>query len=349
MARRRVLMMTRNDLVPPDSLEGMSEKDIDPIKTDYDVSVQLEHSGHEVRIVGLEGDLKPLIEAIADFKPHIVFNLLEEFAHSQEQMAHVLGYLELIGQPYTGCNPIGMLFSTDKARQRKILRHHRVRVPEYMIARRGVRWGAGERGGVHPQRLRFPLIVKSLTAHGSVGISQASIVEDDAHLAERIAFVHEQVGTDAIVEEFIDGRELYVALIGNQRLQAFPIWELHFDNLPEGSRRIATHKAKWDLKYQESRGIITREAKDLPEALAQRIVHTCKRAYRALEQTGYARMDLRLTEGETPRLYFIESNPNPQLASDEDFALAAHAANVTYQNLIERIVNLGIRYQRTRQ
>ncbi len=342
-------MMTRKDLIPPDSLEGMSEREIDPIKMDYDVSVQLEHSGHEVRIVGLDNDLTPLIDAINEFKPHIVFNVLEEFDHSQEKMAHVLGYLELIGQAYTGCNPIGMLFSTDKARQRKILRHHRIRVPEYMIARRGARWGAGQHGGLHPQRLRFPLIVKSLTAHGSVGISQASIVEDDARLRERIEFIHDQVGTDAIVEEFIDGRELYVSLIGNQRLDAFPIWELHFDKLPEGSYRIATHKVKWDIKYQESRGIITRQAKDLPDALAAKIIHTCKRAYRTLEQTGYARIDLRLTDEDPPRLYLIESNPNPQLASDEDFSLAAHAAGLTYKGLIERIMNLGIRYKQQRR
>lgn len=326
--------MTRPDLVPPETLEGLTERQIADVKTDFDVVTELKLLGHDVRVVGVEDALPPLADAIDAHSPHVVFNLLEEYAGSLVKLAHVLGWLELIGQPYTGCGPTGMLFGTSKALQRKILRHHRIRTPEFTIFRVG-------KAVRRPRRLEFPLIVKSLTAHGSAGISQASIVTNDERLADRVAFVHDQIGTDAIAEQYIDGRELYVGLLGNKRIDALPVWELVFESLPEGAPRIATERVKWDPRYQQIAGVDATRAQGLSPELERRIVRRCKRAYRALEQTGYARIDLRLDADGT--IWMIESNPNPQLSLDEELALAAKHAGVPYDRLISRILSLGMR------
>ncbi|MEZ6242993.1 MAG: ATP-grasp domain-containing protein [Phycisphaerales bacterium] len=336
MRSRRVLVMTRRDLVPPETLEGLTPQEIERIKTDYDVVFELRELGHEVEVVGLEGELEPLTEALARFRPHVVFNLLEEFARSQAKMAYCLGYLELVGQAYTGCNPAGMLFSTSKSLQRRLLRRARVRTPEYAIFRLG-------RAVKRPGRLQFPLIVKSATAHGSVGISRASIVEDDESLAERVGFVHERIGTDAIAESYIEGREVYVSILGNHRLRVMPVMEMRFKNLAEGAPRIATEKVKRSPTYQKATGLDIVEAR-LDEEVERRLISQCKRAYRALGQTGYARMDVRVRED--GRAYLIESNPNPQLSQDDEFALATRAAGMSYAEVIGRIVSLGVRWAR---
>ncbi len=333
MRSLRILLLTSTELVPPDSIKGLSDAELAHFKTDYDVMAALHNLGHRVEVVGLDREIDVLRDAVREHTPHVVFNILEQFDGRPELVSHVLGYLELIRQPYTGCGPVGMMFSQDKALQRKILRHHRIHVPEYTI----IPISAAIR---RPKRLGFPLIVKSLTEHGSYGISQASIVHDDDRLAERVAFVHEQLGTDAIAEQYIDGRELYLGILGNRRLETLPIWELSFRNLPEGAPSIATEKVKWDLRYQKAAGVTTGPA-DLTPEQARHILRMCKRAYRALDQTGYARMDMRMEP--SGKVYLIESNPNPQLSFGEDFAESAEAAGLAYERLLQRIVNLGLR------
>jgi D-alanine-D-alanine ligase len=177
----------------------------------------------------------------------------------------------------------------------------------------------------------------------SIGISQASVVEDEEHLVDRVRFIHESVGTDALVERYIEGRELYIGVMGNQQLLTLPVWELLFNNMPEESRKIATERLKFSLTYQKKRGIVSEEAKDLPEGAAERIREIAKRVYRTLKLSGFARIDLRLSE--SGRVYVIEANPNPQLSRDEDFAQSAGKAGLDYGELIQRIVNLGIRWQ----
>jgi D-alanine-D-alanine ligase len=185
--------------------------------------------------------------------------------------------------------------------------------------------------------------VKSLTQEASIGISQASVVDNDEKLKERVAFIHASIGTAAIAERYIDGRELYVGIIGNQALQALPVWELFFTNMPEGAKRIATDRVKWSAKYQKKYGIDSGPAKDLPEAAADAIQHVCKRAYRALELSGYARIDLRMDEA--GNVWVLEANPNPQIARGEDFAASAAKVGLSYETLLQRILNLGLRWQ----
>jgi D-alanine-D-alanine ligase len=334
----RVLALVHPDLIPPDEAKA-AELPGAAWKTEYDVVHTLRAMGHEVQVQGVGDELGVLRNAVYDFKPHITFNLLEGFDDVVSFDGNVVAYLDLIKVKYTGCNARGMFLGRDKAIAKKLLAYHRIPHPEFALVPRG-------RTFKRPRKLPFPLFVKSLTLDASIGISQASVVEDDAKLKDRVAFIHESLGTDALVERFIDGRELYVGLLGNHQLQTLPIWELLFTKMPEETRRIATERLKWSLKYQKKHGIVSEEAKDLPEGEAARILDICKRVYRTLMLSGYARIDLRLAED--GRVFVIEANPNPQLSHDEDFAQAALKAGIEYGPLLERILALGLRWESTR-
>jgi D-alanine-D-alanine ligase len=338
MKKLRVIVLMHEDLVPPSSLEGLTEDAVmkAPWKTEYDIVVTLAEMGHEVRPLGVISDLGRIRRALETWKPHVAFNLLEEFDGVAVYDQHVVSYLELMRQPYTGCNPRGLLLARDKALSKKLLSWHRILVPSFAVFPRG-------REVRRPRKLKFPLFVKSVTEEGSLGIAQASLVHDDEKLRERVEFVHRQLETDAIAEEFIDGRELYVGMLGNLRLQVFPIWELKFTKAAAGTPLIATGKVKWDVKYQKRIGVETHAASDLPPVLERRIQRMCKRTYRALSLSGYARMDLRLTPD--GRVYVLEANPNPQLGYGEDFAESAETAGISYETLLQRILNLGMRYR----
>ena len=333
-ARRklRVLALVEAPLVPPDDASAKDSTGA-PWKTEFDVIRTLRRLGHEVHVLGVDTDLGPIREGVTNLKPDLVFNLLEDFDDVPIYDQNVVSYLELLRVPYTGCNPRGLILSRDKALAKKILSYHRVRVPEFAV----VRMGQPVR---RPKRLQFPLIVKSLVKEGSAGIAQTSLVDSEEKLAERVRFVHERLGTDAIVERYIDGRELYVGVLGNHRLRVLPVWELSFTKLPEDAPRIATEKVKWDRRYQRKIGVKTAVARDLPEPLVQHIKRLCRRIYRILEITGYARLDFRLTsEGQ---VYLLEANPNPQLAEGEDFADSARQVGLSYAALLQRIMNLAL-------
>jgi D-alanine-D-alanine ligase len=302
---------------------------------EYDVISTLESAGHEVHTLGVGSDLGAIRQAIDEWKPQVVFNLLEDFHGVPIYDQNVVSLLELLRVPYTGCNSRGLMLARDKAISKMLLASHRIATPEFAVFRIG-------RGIRRPARLRFPLIVKSLTKEGSVGIAQQSVVSNDEELAERVRLVHERQKTHAIAEQYIDGRELYIGLLGNDRLQVFPVWELHFSRLPEDAPRIATERVKWDPAYQKKVGVRTRAAKDLSPALDTAIRRVCKRVFRALHLNGYARIDLRL-DGDG-KIFVLEANPNPQLAYGEDFAESAEHAGLSYSALLNRIVTLGLRW-----
>ncbi len=334
--QKRVLLLVHEDLIPPETLEGLTESEKDAVKTEFDVCATLEGLGHHVQPCGLYADMRVLENALDEFKPHICFNLLEEFHGSTIFDQHVVSYLELKKKRYTGCNPRGLTLARDKALSKKILSYHRIPVPQFAVFPQGKRIK-------RPKKLAFPLIVKSLTEEGSTGISQASIVYDDEKLAERVEFVHRHVETAAIAEQFIPGREVYVSVMGNRRVQTFPVWEMVFQKAPDDSPRIATGKVKWDEKYRQRLGIETRAADDLPPAVTKRIAHVCKRAYRILGLSGYARMDLRLDENLNP--YILEANPNPQLSFGDDFSESIETTGTNYPKLIDKIIRLGMSYR----
>jgi D-alanine-D-alanine ligase len=320
-------------LVPPDSLKGQPPEEVHRWKTEFGVVSTLRKLGHEVRPLGVQDELNPIRLAAEDWKPDVVFNLLEEFLGVSDFDSHVVSYLELLKLPYTGCNPRGLFLARSKVITKKIAAYHRVRVPEFFVVPRG-------RRTPRPKRLGFPLFVKSATEESSLGISQASLVDSDERLSERVRFVHESVGTDALVEEYIEGRELYVAAIGNERIRTLPVWELDFGKLAETGEPIATERVKHSLDYQKKHGIDARRAENLDPAMARAIDHTTRRAYRMLELDGYARVDYRLTAD--GRLYLLEANPNPEIAEKEEFASAALAAGISYRQLLQRLVSLAL-------
>lgn len=332
MKKLRLLALMDEALVPPDDVTGIDVSVVD-WKTEFDVVSTLRELGHEVQCLGVGSDLGVIRNSIQEAQPHAVFNLLEDFHDVPIYDQNVVSYLELLGVPYTGCNPRGLMLARDKGISKKLLSYHRIPVPEFAVFRMG---SAVRR----PRRLAFPLIVKSLTKEGSAGIAQTSLVYDDDKLAERVVFIHKRLRTDAIVERYIDGREFYVGILGNTRLQVFPVWELLFTKAPEEVPRIATEKVKWDAAYRTRHGIKTNLAKGLPDSLVGQVKNLCKRIYRVLELTGYARIDLRLDP--EAKIYVLEANPNPQLAYGEDFAESAEKAGVSYDGLMQRIVNLAL-------
>jgi D-alanine-D-alanine ligase len=334
MKRLRVLVLLHPDLMPPESSKGHSEQEINAWKTEYDVVSTLRAAGHEVRPLGVHDELKPIRDEIEGWKPDVVFSLLEQFRGEVIYDHNVASYLELTRIPYTGCNPRGLMLARGKDLSKTLVHYHRIAVPAFAVfpMRRKVR---------RPKRLALPLIVKSLSEDASYGISQASVVDTDDKLAERVTFIHERIGTAAIAEQYVEGRELYVGVLGNDRLRALPVWELQFGNLAQGAWPIATEKVKHDPDYQERRGILHTPAKDLAPDLCIRIQRTAKRIYRTLELDGYARIDFRLSADSIP--YFLEANPNPEIAESQEFAAAALHDGLAYPDLLHRIVALGMR------
>src|SRR5512147_2158652 len=222
MKKLRVLALMHAELVPPEGVSGHDVANVD-WKTEYDVISFLRAAGHEVQPLGTGDDLRAIRTVIEEWKPHIAFNLLEHFHGIPMFDQNVVSYLELLRMPYTGCNPRGLMLARDKALSKKLLAYHRIAVPDFAVFPIG--------RVVRPsKRLTFPLIVKSLTKEASEGISQASVVDDVDKLAERVRFIHRNLGTDAIVERYIDGREFYVGVMGNQRLRVLPVWEMLFTN-----------------------------------------------------------------------------------------------------------------------
>jgi D-alanine-D-alanine ligase len=332
MRRLRVLVLMHPDFVPPDSTDGHTAQEINKWKTEYDVVSTLRAAGHDVHPLGVQEEIKPVRDEIEEFKPHVVFTLLEEFHYQTGYDQHIASFLELMKVPYTGCNPRGLVLARGKDLSKTLVHHRRIAVPAFAVF-------PMHRKVKRPARLALPLIVKSLNEDGSHGISQASIVDTDEKLAERVAFIHERIETAAIAEQFIEGRELYVGVLGNNRLQALPVWELKFGTM--GGDHIATEKVKHDTNYQERVGIVDGPAKGLAPDVSARIQRTAKRIYRTLGLDGYARIDFRLAPDGTP--YFIEANPNPEIAKSQEFATAARHDGLDYPDLLHRILALGIR------
>ncbi|MSR74915.1 MAG: ATP-grasp domain-containing protein [Planctomycetes bacterium] len=301
-------------------------------QSESDIARALKRLGHEVDVCLVCDEVEPVAARVREWKPDIVFNLVDEFRGKSVNDWKIASYLELLGVPYTGCGPRGLLLSKDKELAKKVLRPHRIRVPDCFVCEPGTT-------PRKPTRLQWPLIVKTLYEEGSVGIAQASIVNDEAQLKERVDFIHRTFTQPALAEEFIEGREIYVSILGNERIRVFPLREIRFGTLPAEAPRIASFSAKWDEEYRKRWGINNEFATDLPPETVRRIVHLARRTARALNLDGYARLDLRLPAEGAPVL--LEANPNPFLARKEDFALSAEASGLGFVRLISRVLKLG--------
>ncbi len=330
----RVIVLLHRDFLPPDDVASIDAAEAHRVKTEISVRAALRDLGHDVTLLGVHDELAEVRRAVEEGKPDIVFNLLEEFQGSVLFDHHVVSFLELLRAKYTGCGPRGLVLARDKALSKAIAAHHRIRAPGFAVIKRS----RGARK-LRLTRLTYPMIVKSLTADSSLGISRASLVRDDEHLSERVRFVHERIGSDAIVEEFVAGREIYVSLLGNERVTALPPNELLVEKQGPNEDLIVTEKLKHDLRYQVDRGVEVVPAELAPETRA-RLLHQSKRLYKLLHLDGYARLDWRLREDGA--LYFLEANPNPEIARGEEFADSAQAAGIGYEALVQRILALGL-------
>ncbi len=302
-------------------------------KTEANVMAALGSLGYAAEHLAIFDDVDLLRQKLETFAPDVLFNLVEQFRNNPGFDQNIVSFFEMQGLPFTGCGSTGLTLCKHKGISKKILHYHHIHVPNFMVVPRGQRIA-------RPRQLNFPVLVKPVKEEASYGISQASFVETDEQFRERVAFIHEKYNSDAIAEEYIDGRELYVSLMGNVRLTVFPIRELVFREVPPNEPKIATFKAKWDEEYRKRWGLENRFAEGLDSALVSRIEETSKRIYRLLTVDGYARIDMRLTADN--QVYFIEANPNPHLAEDEDFAASAGKAGLSYPQLIDRIVRQGI-------
>ena len=337
--KRKLKVLALFDAIAPTTMDQdlSAELKTEDWKTEANVLAALKELGHTTEHLAIFDNLDVLHQKLQAFAPDVIFNLADQFKNNRAFDQHIVSLLAMQGLPFTGCGSTGLTLCKHKGISKKILGYHRIHVPEFVMIARGKRIA-------RPAKLKFPILVKPLKEEASYGISQASFVENDEQFKERVQFIHEKFDCDVIAEEYIAGRELYVSILGNHRLQVFPIRELVFKEVPPDEPKIATYRAKWDDDYRKRWGLQNRFAEGLEPALVAQIEQTCKRIYRLLTIDGYARVDLRVTPDN--RVYFIEANPNPILAADEDFAQSAKKANLDYPQLIERITRLGLATER---
>jgi D-alanine-D-alanine ligase len=334
--KKKLKVLALFDAIRPTTIDQdlSAEMKTEDWKTEANLLTALGALGHTAEHLAIFDDLDLLRQKLENFAPDVIFNLADQFKNNRGFDQNIVSFLEMQGVPFTGCGATGLVLCKHKGISKKILSYHRIHTPNFVVIARGQRIA-------RPRQLKFPILVKPVKEEASYGISQASFVETDEQFRERAAFIHEKHDADVIAEEYIVGRELYVGLMGNLRLSVFPIRELIFRDVPPDEPKIATYRAKWDEEYRKRWGLQNQFAEGLDPALVAHIEQMCKRIYRLLTIDGYARIDLRLTAAN--EVYFIEANPNPILAEDEDFALAAGKAGLPYPQLIDRIIRHGLK------
>ncbi|HEX7862823.1 MAG TPA: ATP-grasp domain-containing protein [Verrucomicrobiae bacterium] len=334
--KKKLKVLALFDAIAPTTIDQdlSAELATDDWKTERDVLAALREHGHTAEYLAIFDNLDLIEQKLQQFEPDIIFNLADQFKNNRAFDQNIVSFLAMRGVPFTGCGSTGLTLCKHKAISKKILGYHRIHTPAFVTIARGKRIA-------RPKHLKFPILVKPLKEEASLGISQASFVENDDQFRERVQFIHEKFDNDVIAEEYIEGRELYVSVIGNHRLDVFPIRELVFREVPPDEPKIATYKAKWDEDYRKRWGLENRHAENIDPGVITTIQQTCRRIYHLLTIDGYARLDLRLTADN--KVYFIEANPNPTLAADEDFAQSALKASLTYPQLLDRILRLGLK------
>ena len=310
--------------------EDENSKEYDPVVPQ--VARTLRKLGHRVSILGVHGDVKRLIAGLSRRKPDLVFNLMEMFGDNVFGDIPVTGLLELLGLPHTGSGPGELYLSQDKGLTKKLLAFEDILYPRFAVFARDTGF---ETGG----NLRMPLFVKPLRSDASLGIGGKSLVHDAVALMERVSAIRKELDDAALAEEFIDGREFYVGVIGNSQPKALPPVEIDFTGFPEGVPKVMDSKAKWDERSKEYKGTRSVLAQ-LPDELRARLQKVAVDAYRALRVRDYGRVDLRLTD--TGDIYVLEVNASCYLDKESEFAMAAGAGGLDYKRLIERIVDLAL-------
>ncbi|MDD0851866.1 ATP-grasp domain-containing protein [Halobacteriovorax sp. GB3] len=330
---KRILIITHPTLIPP---KQYSENDLEfqEWATEYDIQMALSELGYEFEFFGVYDNLKEFMEKLEEFSPDVVFNLLEEFQGEVNRDFHIPVLLEMMNIPYTGCRPKGLMIGRDKSLTKKILAHHRIRTPSFTVVKKGSTLN------VLPKNLNYPMIVKCLHEEASKGISQSSLVHSYEKLLARVDFIHQSIGDDALVEEFIEGRELFVGMMFQNSIKIFPAWELVFENSEQPEKEIYSNRAKFNEKYRERLGVRTKASK-LTANQQSRLKQICKKAYKSLGLYGHARIDFRMnSRGD---FYILEVNANPNLGRLDEFSLSARHAGISYEKLIDSLIKTSLK------
>jgi D-alanine-D-alanine ligase len=317
--------ITAGETFSPEILKDKEDKE-----TEADVLACLQRLGHEVEALAVFNDVVPIIERLKTFAPDVVFNLTESFHSDRAHEPNIPALLELMKARYTGARPDGLMLCKDKALAKKVLAYHRVRVPHFVISTEA-------RPLKRLRRFVFPAFVKPVSEESSEGVSKASFARSEEEALERARFIQEKFHCDALIEEYIEGRELYLSVLGNRKLTVFPPREIFFDQVPDDEPKFATFKAKWNDAYRKKWGIQNGPARELPAGLEEKLTRLARKVYRVLKIQGLGRIDVRLTApGE---IVTIEANPNPSLAREDDFAQSAAASGLEYDALIQKILD----------
>ena len=301
-------------------------------KSERDVRSTITKLGHEVIPFGIFDDIEPFLKLVKEEKPDLVFNMSEAFSGKRDFEPNLTALMQLVGVPFTGAGPMSLQLCKDKGLTKIILGYHQIRTPKFIVAKKS-------RPLQSLKKFQFPAFIKPLQLESSEGISQVSYAENEKEALARVKFIHERLGVDAIIEEFIDGREVYVSILGNEKLSVFPPRELFFKQVPDDEPKFATFRSKWDQDYRKKWGIDSDWIAEMPESTQRKIFEVCKKIYRLLHIQGFGRIDLRIKDD---KIYFIEANPNPSIARKEDYALSANKAGVEYEDLIAKIISLSL-------
>jgi D-alanine-D-alanine ligase len=325
-----VLFDMARPATPGETFSPRVLKEDEDKQTEADVLSCLQRLGHQVETLAVFDDVVSIVEKLKEFTPDVVFNLTESFHSNRAHEPNIPALLELLRMRYTGAKPDGLILCKDKALAKKVLLYHRLRVPHFVIS-------SESRPLKRLRRFVFPAFVKPLSEESSDGIAKASFAKSEEEALERARFIHEKFQCDALIEEYIEGRELYLSVMGNRKLTVFPPREIFFEQMPEDEPKFATFKAKWDDAYRKKWGIKNGPAGELPVGLQEKLTRLARKVYRVLKIRGLGRIDVRLTA--SGEIVIIEANPNPSLARDEDFAQSAAAAGVDYEQLIQKILD----------
>lgn len=306
-------------------------EETDKAITEYHVIQTLREMGHTVTIRGFAGPLEEIIEQFTEQKPDLVFNLTEQFEGDRLFDKNIAGFLELLRLPYTGTGPLGLMLCRDKLLCKQLLSHHKIRVPAFFS------FPLGKKTRI-PKNIHYPLVIKPAFEDGSEGIAQASVVTGPQGLQERIEFVHDRFAQPVVAEEYIEGREFYVGILGNQRLTVLPTRECVFPS--EEGPSLLTYRVKWNKEYRKKWNIEFTNA-EVDESIQKKINRICKKVYRILHLQDYGRIDLRLTPEN--KIVVLEVNPNPDVAYGEEVAEAAEKAGMNYEQFLDRIIFLALK------
>jgi len=301
-------------------------------KTDVEaITDALRELGHEATTFAIDGRPQTLAR-LARSSADLFFNLIESYKGDDTMEMHFAAYLDLIGKRYTGAGPQGSYLAMDKSIAKSIIRDHGLFTPYSMVM---------DKGRVGPaQDIRFPVIVKPSAEDASKGIDAGAVVSSIKDLLDRISYIHDEFDSPALIEEYIEGREIYAAVLGNDPPEALPLVELDLSKLPKGTPKIASYDVKFDESSESYKKTKSAPARDLDDEVVAEVQRVAVTAFRALHLRDYARIDLRL--GTNGRIYLIEANPNPWLDPIAEFAMAAKESGRSYTQMIEGIVKEAV-------